>query len=83
MLCTSHAILHNDREVPGLRLGFALGEDDHALWSHQYRGMQVDEDQSLDTLVGFENKSMVRKGSKPHATHRKLLLLEADVGIIL
>ena len=46
--------LHID--IPRLRLEFSLRSGYSSIQSRQYRGMSIDADQSLDTLVGLRNK---------------------------
>ncbi|KAI2621190.1 hypothetical protein GGR54DRAFT_630279 [Hypoxylon sp. NC1633] len=48
-------------EIPALRLGFFLCPGESILRSREFRGMSVDGDQSLGTLIGFSNK-LVLKG---------------------
>ncbi|KAL3474851.1 hypothetical protein BJX99DRAFT_271463 [Aspergillus californicus] len=47
-------------EVPRLRLNFQLRSGHTSVQSRQYRGMLIDPDQSLDTLVGLRNKLILR-----------------------
>ena len=60
-------------EIPSLRIGFTLERGLSILRSREFPGMQVDEDQSLGTLVGFQNKLLI--GSQ-HTDDQKVLLLE-------
>jgi len=46
--------LHID--IPRLRLEFSLQTGSSSIQSRQYRGMSIDANQSLDTLVGLRNK---------------------------
>ncbi|KAE8371457.1 hypothetical protein BDV26DRAFT_298782 [Aspergillus bertholletiae] len=43
-------------DVPRLRLGFDLQSGNSSIHSRQYRGLSIDADQSLGTLVGLQNK---------------------------
>ncbi|KAK4626619.1 hypothetical protein CLAFUW4_05025 [Fulvia fulva] len=58
-------------EIPKLMLGFSLKKSSSDLMSKEHRGMQVDEDQSLGTLIGFQNKLML----KHKGDGRRLVLL--------
>jgi len=60
-------------EIPPLRLGFTLEKSSAAMQSREYRSMVIDADQSLDTLVGFENKLILRS-QRSH--QRQALILE-------
>ncbi|KAE8334599.1 hypothetical protein BDV24DRAFT_170024 [Aspergillus arachidicola] len=43
-------------DIPRLRLGFDLQSGNSSIHSRQYRGLSIDTDQSLGTLVGLQNK---------------------------
>ncbi|KAL4994276.1 hypothetical protein BDV10DRAFT_189152 [Aspergillus recurvatus] len=43
-------------DIPRLRLSFSLRSGDSSIRSRQYRGMMIDPDQSLGTLVGLRSK---------------------------
>lgn len=45
-----------DIDIPRLRLSYSLQSGFSCIRSRQYRGMCIDADQSLDTLVGLRNK---------------------------
>ncbi|KLJ08813.1 hypothetical protein EMPG_15752 [Blastomyces silverae] len=47
-------------ELPRLQLGFYLRSGDSFLKSRQFRGMAVDRDQSLGTLIGLYNKLVLQ-----------------------
>ncbi|KAK5165530.1 uncharacterized protein LTR77_009059 [Saxophila tyrrhenica] len=63
-------------ELPTLQLSFFLHHGQSSLRSREFRGMSVDQDQSLDTLVGFENKLLLRHDTGPQ---RAVLVLEGAV----
>ena len=50
-------------ELPRLRLGFHLKLGESSIQSRQFRGMAIDTDQSLGTLVGLRNKLMLKHES--------------------
>ncbi|KAI0428953.1 hypothetical protein F5Y09DRAFT_357310 [Xylaria sp. FL1042] len=56
-------------EIPALRLGFFLTLGESNLRSREFRGMSVDGDQSLGTLIGFTNKLILKH------EHRRLALV--------
>ena len=58
-------------DIPSIQLGFLLDLGVSSLHSREYRGMMVDADQSLDTLVGFSNKLVL----KSEGTKNRLVLL--------
>lgn len=68
-------------DIPDLRLGFSLGSGQSMLHSRDYRGMQVDEDQRLGTMIGFANKLLLRTsgGHVETIRERMVLLPEGDV----
>ncbi|KAI0970201.1 hypothetical protein F4678DRAFT_462427 [Xylaria arbuscula] len=51
-------------EIPMLRLGFFLALGESKLRSREFRGMSVDEDQSLGTLIGFANKLILKQENR-------------------
>ncbi|KAB8229417.1 uncharacterized protein BDW43DRAFT_314998 [Aspergillus alliaceus] len=55
---TLHSILEID--IPRLRLKFDLESGSSSVHSRQYRGMLIDADQSLGTLIGLHNKLILR-----------------------
>ncbi|KKZ67076.1 hypothetical protein EMCG_07247 [[Emmonsia] crescens] len=60
-----HIIFHRSKlslevDLPRLQLGFHLKSGDSLLQSTQFRGMAVDSDQSLGTLVGLQNKLVLK-----------------------
>lgn len=63
--------LHID--IPRLRLEFSLRSGCSSIRSRQYRGMSIDADQSLDTLVGLQNKLVL-----VHETSQDRLVLVSE-----
>lgn len=63
-------------DIPRLRLGFSLQSGCSSIQSRQYLGMAIDANQSLDTLVGLQNKLVL-----VHETRKDRLALvpEGDV----
>ncbi|KAM0714645.1 hypothetical protein Q7P37_009943 [Cladosporium fusiforme] len=58
-------------DIPALRLWFHLGEGTSEFRSREYRNMAVDRMQSIGTLVGFDNKLLLRS-----ETGKRLLLIK-------
>ena len=55
--CEFHALSSTlEIDIPRLRLSFSLKSGDSSIRSRQYRGMVIDADQSLGTLVGLRSK---------------------------
>ncbi|GLA78963.1 hypothetical protein AtubIFM55763_001128 [Aspergillus tubingensis] len=76
-----HCKLHHESdmleiEIPRLRLGFNLRSGQPSIESRQYRGMVVDPDQSVGTLIGLRNK-LVLLDRKTH--HRRVLIPEGQI----
>ncbi|OJJ65665.1 hypothetical protein ASPBRDRAFT_79678 [Aspergillus brasiliensis CBS 101740] len=65
-----------DIEIPRLRLGFNLRSGQPSIESRQYRGMVVDPDQSVGTLIGLRNK-LVLVDRKTH--NRRVLIPEGQI----
>ncbi|EER36939.1 conserved hypothetical protein [Histoplasma capsulatum H143] len=62
-----HALSSVEVELPRLQLGFYLKLGDSFLKSREFRGMAVDRDQSLGTLVGLYNKLVLQhEGGSRH-----------------
>ncbi|KAF7189675.1 hypothetical protein HII31_08995, partial [Pseudocercospora fuligena] len=61
-------------ELPHLRHGFVLHQGSSSLQSKEFRSMQVDQDQSLGTLIGFKNKVVLRSNDGK----RRVLLLDSS-----
>lgn len=65
-----------DIELPRLQLGFNLGPGSDHILSRQFRGMFVDENQSIGSLVGLDSKLTLRTANEgdqriviiPHGT---------------
>lgn len=49
-----------DIELPKLRLGFQLKPNESSVQSKQFRGMSIDLDQSIGTLIGLTNKLVLK-----------------------
>ncbi|KAL4918900.1 hypothetical protein BDW62DRAFT_200299 [Aspergillus aurantiobrunneus] len=73
-LNTSTSVL--DIEIPRLRLSFDLQSGHSSIRSRQYRGMSIDVDQSLGTLIGLRNKLILRH---ENGHDRKVLIPEGNV----
>ncbi|RAL16905.1 uncharacterized protein BO97DRAFT_439831 [Aspergillus homomorphus CBS 101889] len=76
-----HYKLHHESdmveiEIPRLRLGFNLQSGQSSIESRQYRGMVVDPDQSVGTLIGLRNK-LVLLDRKTH--NRRVLIPEGQI----
>ena len=61
----THFVFHHlssslEIELPRLQLGFTLESRASSIKSRQFRGMFIDPDQSLDTLVGLESKLILK-----------------------
>jgi len=63
-----------DIQIPALRLDFIIPRPIWQICSKQYRGMRIDEDQSLGTLHGLQNRLLLRN----EAGLQQLLLPEAE-----
>ncbi|KAI1411964.1 hypothetical protein F5Y13DRAFT_200276 [Hypoxylon sp. FL1857] len=75
-----HNILHGtslDIELPRLKLGFYLRQGGTSILSRQFRGMSVDRDQSIGTLIGLHSK-LVLKGDN-RRTQRKVIIPSGSV----
>jgi predicted Zn-ribbon and HTH transcriptional regulator len=68
-----------DIKIPKLELGFSLDQGDWVIRSHQFKEMQIDENQSLGTLVGLKSKLILRSMENPPS--RLILIPEGDVEI--
>ncbi|EEU36845.1 uncharacterized protein NECHADRAFT_94047 [Fusarium vanettenii 77-13-4] len=66
-----------DVHAPRLQLDFVLKCGESSISSRQYRGMQIDTDQSLGTLVGFNSKLILRSNHSPPS--RLMILPEGEV----
>ncbi|OTA55802.1 hypothetical protein K449DRAFT_468641 [Hypoxylon sp. EC38] len=75
-----HTILHGNSieiELPRLKLGFDLRQGEKSISSRQFRGMSVDKDQSIGTLIGLHRK-LVLKGDG-HQAQRKVIIPSGNV----
>ena len=63
-------------EIPRIPLAFTLDAKKLSLQSREFRGMFVDSDQSLGTLIGFRNKLMLTNNEN---SDRMALMLEGEV----
>ncbi|RSM04293.1 hypothetical protein CEP52_006878 [Fusarium oligoseptatum] len=63
--------------IPRLQLDFILRSGESSINSRQFRGMQIDIDQSLGTLVGFQSKLILRSNHSPPS--RLMILPEGEV----
>ncbi|KAF7555952.1 hypothetical protein G7Z17_g1782 [Cylindrodendrum hubeiense] len=63
--------------VPRLQLSFLMDSKTTALRSKQYRGMQIDADQSIGTLVGLASKLVLRSQDDPKT--RMVIIPEGNV----
>ncbi|KAI1759163.1 hypothetical protein GGR53DRAFT_524076 [Hypoxylon sp. FL1150] len=53
-----------DIELPRLELQFFLKQWETSLYSRQYRGMRVDEDQKIGTLIGLRSGLVLKSGPR-------------------
>ena len=53
-------------EAPRLKLDFHLANGEDAIYSRQYRGMIIDSDQRIGTLVGLTSKLVLRRAKQAH-----------------
>lgn len=51
-----------DVEIPRLHLAFFLKQGDDSLHSCQFRGMIIDENQNIGSLIGLESKLVLKRG---------------------
>jgi hypothetical protein len=63
--------------VPNLLLDFLLRAGESTIRSKQFRGMHIDPDQSVGTLVGFKSKLVLCSDQDPPM--RKVLIPEGDI----
>ncbi|PYH83568.1 hypothetical protein BO82DRAFT_411285 [Aspergillus uvarum CBS 121591] len=63
-------------EIPRLRLGFNLRSGQSSIESRQYRGMVVDPDQSVGTLIGLRHKLVLLD---PNTHNRRILIPEGQI----
>ncbi|OTA75927.1 hypothetical protein M434DRAFT_383777 [Hypoxylon sp. CO27-5] len=75
-----HIVLHEsfvDIELPRLKLGFYLRKGETSVSSRQFRGMLVDEDQSIGTLIGLRSKLVLKDDNGRR--RRKVIISSGDV----
>ncbi|KAI2469049.1 hypothetical protein F4781DRAFT_395603 [Annulohypoxylon bovei var. microspora] len=78
----THVILHGvslDIELPRLKLGFHMRKGETSISSRQFRGMLVDEDQSIGTLIGLHTKLVLR--GQDGRLRRKVIIPSGDITI--
>lgn len=63
-------------EVPSLQMGFSLNAGSSSLQSREFRGMCIDENQSLATLCGLKSKLVLKSSI---TTQRMVLLAQGSV----
>lgn len=71
-----------EMQLPRLKLAFHLQstvQGSQKLWSRQFQGMCIDEDQSIGTLVGLQHKLVLRGDTKTSIDDRMILIPEGDV----
>ncbi|KAI5359080.1 hypothetical protein Slin15195_G067110 [Septoria linicola] len=66
-----------DVDIPTIGLGFTLKSGEKFLYSKEFPGMAVDDDQSSGVLIGFRNKLLLCKPAA--AVNRRLLIPEGAV----
>ncbi|KAK6866259.1 hypothetical protein PG995_002787 [Apiospora arundinis] len=69
-------------QLPRLKLEFYLQstiQGSQKLWSRQFQGMCIDEDQSIGTLVGLQNKLVLRGENKTGIDDRMILIPEGEI----
>ncbi|PKS12562.1 hypothetical protein jhhlp_000770 [Lomentospora prolificans] len=66
-----------DIDIPNLKLGFMLKQSGEKITSRQFRGMAIDIDQSIGTLIGFINKLVLKSSS--NLANRKVIIVEGPV----
>ncbi len=63
-------------ELPKIQLGFHLNSRESSIQSRQFRGMSIDSDQSLGTLIGFYNKLILKDERQGN---RRLVVPEGQI----
>ncbi|KAK1673137.1 hypothetical protein BDP55DRAFT_634371 [Colletotrichum godetiae] len=72
-------------ELPRAMLEFGLKRGEVSIMSRQYRGMSVDPNQAVGTLVGLKDKLVLRVNKPPHPAlpvERKILVLEGNLSFL-
>lgn len=67
-------------ELPMLSLYFSARQGDAVLKSKNYAGMEIDENQGIDTLIGLSDKLVLKPSS--HAGFRKVLVPRGDISVV-
>lgn len=65
--------------LPRLDLDFYVMAGDTQIYSRQYRGLILDPDQNIGTLIGFSSRLVLRK---EHSAERLLLVPEGEVNYV-
>ncbi|KAG1873320.1 hypothetical protein C8R48DRAFT_593879 [Suillus tomentosus] len=65
-------------DLPRLGLSFFIDRDGE-LHSHDQRGMVVDEDQSINTMIGLVNKLVLRPKDQHTFSDRRVIIPQGDV----
>ncbi|KAK7985571.1 hypothetical protein PG988_003193 [Apiospora saccharicola] len=69
-------------QLPRLKLGFYVQSTIRGfqtLWSQQFQGMCIDENQSIGTLVGLQHKLVLRGENKTGIDNRMILIPEGEI----
>ncbi|TFA98909.1 hypothetical protein CCMA1212_009268 [Trichoderma ghanense] len=66
-------------EVPRLQLEFSLKHGESVIRSRQFRGKQIDANQSMETLVGFESKLILQDSH--NKDDRMAIIPEGEISI--
>lgn len=66
-------------KVPSLQLDFLLICGESAIRSRQFRGMKIDANQSIDTLVGFKSKLIMLDTHNPE--NRMAIIPEGEISL--
>ncbi|OHF02115.1 hypothetical protein CORC01_02694 [Colletotrichum orchidophilum] len=82
-----HIVLQNESSIvsidlPRALLEFSLRPGEASIMSRQYRGMSVDPNQAVGTLIGLRDKLVLKVDKTPHAAlpaARKILVLEGKL----
>lgn len=56
----NHSLSSIEVELPRLQLGFYLRQGDLSIQSRQFRGMSIDQNQSLGTLIGLHSRLILK-----------------------
>ncbi|KAG0649292.1 hypothetical protein D0Z07_4347 [Hyphodiscus hymeniophilus] len=72
----NHRSVSLDIGLPNLQLGFYLKSQASSIQSRQFRGMSIDPDQSLGTLIGLSNKLILKDERQGN---RRIIVPEGSV----